>query len=230
MRGQRSIRRRRNARRDGGLIATVNVCETFVSIQGESTYAGLSCYFIRLAGCNLRCRYCDTTYAYVPGLDVPVPDLVAEFRASKAAIVEITGGEPLLQPGFRELAAALRDQGGKPVLVETNGSMDISAIPAGVIAIMDVKCPGSGVSEAMDPANIGRLRPQDEVKFVLSDRQDYEWAGDFVRRHNLPTRCHAVLFSPVFGKLPAKEVGQWILDDGLPVRVQVQLHKALGMK
>jgi len=211
-------------------MATVNVCETFVSIQGESTYAGLSCYFIRLAGCNLRCRYCDTTYAYAPGLDVPVPDLVAKCRASKAAIVEITGGEPLLQPGFRELAAALRDQGGKPVLVETNGSMDISAIPAGVVAIMDVKWPGSGVSEAMDSANIGRLRPQDEVKFVLSDRQDYEWAGDFVRRHSLATRCHAVLFSPVFGKLPAKEVGQWILDDGLPVRVQAQLHKMLGMK
>jgi len=211
-------------------MGTVNVCETFVSIQGESTYAGLNCYFIRLAGCNLRCRYCDATYAYNPGLDVPILDLVTECRGNKAAIVEITGGEPLLQSGFRELAAALRDQGGKPVLVETNGSRDISAIPTGVIAIMDVKCPASGASEAMDLANIGRLRPQDEVKFVLSDRADYEWARDFVRRHNLATRCHAVLFSPVFGKLPAKEVGQWIVDDGLPVRVQVQLHKVLGIK
>jgi 7-carboxy-7-deazaguanine synthase len=211
-------------------MATVSVCETFVSIQGESTYAGLSCYFIRLAGCNLRCRYCDTTYAYNPGLDAPIPDLVAECRANPAAIVEITGGEPLLQPGFRELATALRDQGGKPVLVETNGSLDISAIPAGVIAIMDIKCPGSGASEAMDPANIARLRPQDEVKFVLGDRTDYEWARDFVRRHSLATRCHAVLFSPVFGKLPAKDVAQWIVVDGLPVRVQVQLHKVLGMK
>ena len=211
-------------------MATVNICETFVSIQGESTYVGLSCYFIRLAGCNLRCRYCDTTYAYAPGVEAPIPDLVIECRGNKAAIVEITGGEPLLQPGFRELAAGLRDQGGKPVLVETNGSLDISAVPAGVITIMDVKCPASGVSEAMDPANIGRLRPQDEVKFVLSDRKDYEWARDFVKRHNLATRCHAVLFSPAFGRLPAKEVGQWIIDDGLPVRVQVQLHKVLGMK
>jgi 7-carboxy-7-deazaguanine synthase len=211
-------------------MATVNICETFVSIQGETTYAGLSCFFIRLAGCNLRCRYCDTTYAYNPGLDAPIQDLVEECRRNPTAIVEITGGEPLLQAGFRELAAALRDRGGRPVLVETNGSLDISAVPAGVIAIMDVKCPGSGVSEAMDPANIGRLRPQDEVKFVLSDRKDYEWARDFVKRHTLATRCHAVLFSPVFGKLPAKEVGQWILEDGSPVRVQVQLHKVLGMK
>jgi 7-carboxy-7-deazaguanine synthase len=211
-------------------MATVNICETFVSIQGESTFAGLSCFFIRLAGCNLRCRYCDTPYAYGPGLDAPIPDLVAECRASKAAIVEITGGEPLLQPGFRELATALRDQVGKPVLVETNGSQDISAIPAGVMAIMDVKCPGSGAGEFMDLANIGRLRPQDEVKFVLTDRKDYEWARDFLRRNSLASRCQAVLFSPVFGVLTAKDLGQWIMDDGLPVRLQVQLHKILGVK
>ena len=211
-------------------MGTVNICETFVSIQGESTYAGLSCFFIRLAGCNLRCRYCDTTYAYTPGLDAPIEDLVSECRANRTAIVEITGGEPLLQPGFRELATALRDRGGKPVLVETNGSLDISAIPAGVIAVMDVKCPASGESEAMDPGNVGRLRPQDEVKFVLSDRKDYEWAREFVKRHTLPSRCHAVLFSPVFGALTAKDLGQWIMEDGLSVRRQIQLHKVLGVK
>ena len=211
-------------------MATVSVCETFVSIQGESTYAGLPCFFIRLAGCNLRCRYCDTTYAYNPGLEAPIPDLVNAYRDSRAAIVEITGGEPLLQPGFRELATALRDLGGKPVLVETNGSRDISAIPAGVVAIMDVKCPASGESEAMDPANLRRLRPQDEVKFVLSDRKDYEWAREFVRRHDLSRCCHAVLFSPVWGAVNARELGEWILADNLPVRVQVQLHKVMGMK
>lgn len=211
-------------------MTTVNVCETFISIQGESTFAGLSCFFIRLAGCNLRCRYCDTTYAYAPGSEAPIEQLVSESRAAKAAIVEITGGEPLLQPAFRELASALRDRGGKPVLVETNGSRDISVIPTGVIAIMDVKCPGSGESESMDPANIGRLRPQDEVKFVLTDRTDYEWARDFVKRHTLASRCHAVMFSPVFGVLTAKDLGQWILEDGLSVRLQVQLHKVLGIK
>ena len=211
-------------------MATVNVCEAFVSIQGESTYAGLSCFFIRLAGCNLRCRYCDTTYAYNPGTELPIADLVSENRASKTAIVEITGGEPLLQAGFRELASALRDQGGKPVLVETNGSLDISVIPAGVIAVVDVKCPGSGVSESMDPANIGRLRPQDEVKFVLTVRTDYEWARDFVKRRTLASRCHAVMFSPAFGMLTGRDLGNWILEDGLTVRLQVQLHKILGMK
>ena len=211
-------------------MATVNVCETFVSIQGESTYAGLSCFFIRMAGCNLRCRYCDTTYAYVPGRDVPVAELVAECRSSASALVEITGGEPLLQSGFRELATTLRDQARKPVLVETNGSKDISVIPAGVIAVLDVKCPGSGEHETMDPCNIGRLRPQDEVKFVLNDRKDYEWARDFVKHHTLASRCHAVLFSPVFGVLTAKDLGEWILQDGLAVRLQVQLQKVLGMK
>ena len=211
-------------------MATVNICETFVSILGESTYAGLSCFFIRLTGCNLRCRYCDTTYAYEPGRDEAIVDLVKECRASSAAIVEITGGEPLLQTGFRELAADLRDQGGKPVLVETNGSMDISAIPAGVIAIMDVKCPGSRMREAMDLGNVGRLRPPDEVKFVLNDRADYDWAKDFMKRHSLASRCHAVLFSPVFGVLTARDVGQWIVEDGLPVRLQVQLHKVMGVR
>jgi 7-carboxy-7-deazaguanine synthase len=211
-------------------MATVSVCETFLSIQGESTYAGLPCFFIRLAGCNLRCRYCDTTYAYNPGLEAPIPDLVNACRDSRAAIVEITGGEPLLQPGFRELATALRDQGGKPVLVETNGSRDISVIPTGVVAIMDVKCPASGESESMDPANLGRLRPQDEVKFVVSDRKDYEWAREFVKGHDLSRRCHAVLFSPVWGAVNARELGEWILADNLPVRVQVQLHKVMGLK
>ena len=211
-------------------MKTVNVAETFVSIQGESTYAGLTCFFIRLAGCNLRCRYCDTAYAYAPGRDVPVDELVAQGAASSAAIVEVTGGEPLLQPGFAGLAAGLRDRSGKPVLVETNGSLDISVVPKGVIAIMDIKCPGSGESEAMDTANLGRLRPEDEVKFVLGDRPDYEWAREFVKRHALHRICHAVLFSPVFGALDPRELGRWMIEDGVPTRLQVQLHKVLGVK
>ena len=211
-------------------MGTVNVYETFESIQGESTWAGLLCFFIRLSGCNLRCKYCDTTHAYELGRDVEIAGLIEEVEASRAAIIEITGGEPLLQPGFRELATELRDRTGKPILVETNGSRNISVVPEEVITIMDVKCPGSGQSGAMDLANIKRLRLKDEVKFVLSDRADYDWAKDFVRTHNLTSVCDAVLFSPVFGLLQADDLGKWIVKDGLPVRLQMQLHKIAGMK
>lgn len=210
-------------------MVTVNVCETFTSIQGESSYVGLSCFFIRLSGCNLRCKYCDTPQASGPGKDVVIPDLVADCAASSTAIVEVTGGEPLLQPGFRDLAARLRDNTGKPVLVETNGSRDISVIPDGVITIMDVKCPGSGEDQTLDLLNIERLRPKDEVKFVISGRDDYDWAKAFVRQYSLTSVCHAVFFSPVFGVLDARELGEWIVEDGLPVRLGVQLHKIVGM-
>ncbi len=211
-------------------MATVNVCEIFESIQGESTWAGLSCFFIRLSGCNLRCKYCDTPRAYEPGKDMDTDDIVAQCRDSKAVIAEITGGEPLLQDGFYALASAMADLSEKPVLVETNGSRDISVIPEGVITIMDIKCPGSGQHEAMDFDNIGRVRPQDEVKFVLAGRPDYEWARGIVEKGELASRCHAVLFSPVHGVLDARELGEWIVTDGLPVRLQVQLHKIMGMK
>ena len=211
-------------------MATVEICETFVSIQGESTYAGLVCFFVRLSGCNLRCAYCDAPHARPRGTERPVRELAAECAASPAPLAEITGGEPLLQPGFTALATALRDGTDKTILVETNGSRDISAIPKGVIAIMDVKCPGSGESHAMDPANLGRLRPADEVKFVLCGRKDYEWARSFVARHDLNGRCHAVLFSPARGRLAPARLGQWILADGLPVRLHVQMHKTIGMR
>jgi 7-carboxy-7-deazaguanine synthase len=210
-------------------MGTVNIYETFQGIQGESTWAGTLCFFIRLAGCNLRCNYCDTTYAYKPGKDVEISELVREAAASTAAIIEITGGEPLIQAGFRELAIELRDKTGKPVLVETNGSCDISLVPEGVITIMDIKCPGSGQNEAMDLANLKRLRRRDEVKFVLSDRNDYDWAKQFVQSHSLVSVCN-VLFSPVFGILQADNLGRWIIRDGLPVRLQMQLHKIIGAK
>lgn len=212
------------------MSVTVKVTETFVSLQGESTRAGLPCYFIRLTGCNLRCRYCDTPHAYAGGRDVAIEALVAGFKGSRVNLVEITGGEPLLQAGFRDLAMQLRDARHGTVLVETNGSRDLSAIPEGVVAVMDLKCPGSGESAAMDWDNIGRLRPYDEVKFVIGSREDFDWACARTREHDLTGRCQAVLFSPVFGSLDPTTLGQWVLDAALPVRLQVQLHKVLGLK
>lgn len=208
----------------------VNVCETFTSIQGESSYAGLPCYFIRLAGCNLRCSYCDTRYAYGQGEECSIDALVAEWRASRAAVVEITGGEPLLQPGFRRLAEALRDSSTRPVLVETNGSLDIRIVPSEVIAIIDVKCPGSGTCAAMDFDNLYRLRPQDELKFVITDRADYVWARELLECHRLPSRVRMIFFSVATGFLEPQLLAQWILEDGLPVRFQLQWHKLIGLR
>jgi 7-carboxy-7-deazaguanine synthase len=210
---------------------SVWVTETFTSIQGESTWAGLSCFFVRLSGCNLRCSYCDSTHAYPRGRKTSIASLVRRFAASPAAIAEITGGEPLSQSGFAELATRMRDGGGgRPVLVETNGSRCISLVPEGVIAIMDVKCPGSGETAAMDLGNLKRLRPHDEVKFVVADRPDFEWACRVVRKHRVVARCHAVLFSPVEGRLSPATLAEWVLASGLPVRIQLQLHKTLKMQ
>ncbi|MFC1453254.1 radical SAM protein, partial [Verrucomicrobiota bacterium] len=194
------------------------------------SFAGLPCHFIRLAGCNLRCRYCDSTHAYGRGRDMAIDDLVGLCAESPASIVEVTGGEPLLQKNFRRLALALRDGAGKQVLVETNGSLDISRVPEGVVTVMDIKCPGSGEAGSMDGANLGRLRPCDEAKFVLSSRADYEWARDFVRDHGLDSRCRCVLFSPVQGVLDPKSMCEWMLCDRLPVRFQVQWHKLIGIR
>lgn len=211
-------------------VSTVELCETFVSIQGESTRAGMPCFFIRLAGCNLRCVYCDTSYAYAPGCRVEITELVGECTASGMGLVEITGGEPLIQDGFPQLATALRDLPGKTVMVETNGSRDISVVPDGVIAIMDIKSPGSGVADAMDLRNIERLRPCDEVKFVLCDRQDYEWAKVLVAERGLAERCHAVLFVPAHGLLKPRTLGEWMIEDGFPARLQLQMHRVLGVR
>lgn len=211
-------------------MVSVMVIETFTSLQGESTFQGLPCFFIRLAGCNLKCSYCDTSYAAVKGREARVETLVDLARKSKAFIVEITGGEPLIQKGFEPLAVALRDKSGKRVLVETNGSRDISAVPENVTAIMDVKCPGSGEHEEMDLDNLSRLRPYDEVKFVISDRNDYEWARNMTIERELAAKCRAVLFSPVSGRCAARELGQWMVRDGTPARLQIQLHKALNLR
>ena len=203
--------------------AQLKIAELFYSIQGESSYAGYPCFFIRLAGCNLRCTYCDTRYAYEedhPSMDIS--RILAETEKHPAAIVEITGGEPLLQenvyPLMKQLLAA-----NKKVLLESNGSRSLADVPADVIRIMDMKCPGSGMHEHMDPGNLDYLTQNDEVKFVLGSREDYDWAADHVRKHSLPERT-TVTFSPVTSILAPSTLARWILDDFLPVRLRLQLH------
>jgi 7-carboxy-7-deazaguanine synthase len=207
----------------------MKVIETFSSIQGESTYAGLPCYFVRLSGCNLRCSYCDTMYAYVGGTPRTIPFLVKEFHQSGMPIAMITGGEPLLQEKTPALAEALLKAGARTVLVETNGTLDIGGLPPRSVAVMDVKCPGSGSADSFNPVNLDRLRMHDEVKFVVSDYGDFVWAADFVRRHSMTGRCGAVFFSPAANRVEPRELANWLLEARLPVRLQLQLHKTLGL-
>jgi len=209
----------------------VDIAEKFVSIQGESSFAGMGCFFVRLAGCNLRCGYCDTPGALnACGNMVAVDSIVSDVRQSGVPLVEITGGEPLLQDGFRGLAEKLVTESGKKVLVETNGSLDIGIIPEWAVAIVDVKCPGSGAEGSFELGNIEKLRDYDEIKFVLSGRDDYVWSREFVRGHSLVEKVNAVHFSPVAGKIDASDIGKWIVEDGLSVRLQVQLHRLLGVR
>lgn len=199
------------------------VSEIFSSIQGESSFSGLPCTFVRLAGCNLRCRYCDTRYALEDGLEMSLDEILERVSSSGPNLVEITGGEPLIQKGTTHLTEILH-QRGHQVLVETNGSLDISVLPEGVIRIMDIKCPSSGEDKHVMWENIWRLRNNDEVKFVISDRHDYEWARGIVRERFGRSKI-GVLFSTVFGELPPRNLVQWILEDRLPVRFQLQIHK-----
>ena len=203
-------------------MLTVN--EIFHSIQGESTHAGRPCVFVRLTACDLRCRWCDTPYAFYEGRKMSVDDVVAEVEGRGCDVVEVTGGEPLLQPDVYPLLQRLVD-GGKTVLLETGGHRSIADVPPGVIRIVDVKCPGSGESNRNDWGNLSRLTKHDEVKFVIADRADYEYARDVVRREGLPDRVNAVLFSPVHGELDPKMLSEWVIEDRLPVRVQLQVHK-----
>ena len=200
------------------------VNEIFHSIQGESTHAGRPCVFVRLTACDLRCTWCDTTYAFHEGRKLSVDEVVDRVRAYGCDVVEITGGEPLLQKEVYPLMQRLLDDG-RTVMLETGGHLSVEAVPDGVIRVIDVKCPGSGEAEKNHWANLERLRPTDEIKFVITDRADYEYARDVVTRHGLPTRCHAVLFSPVHGVQDAKALAEWVLADRLPVRVQLQTHK-----
>jgi len=203
-------------------MLTIN--EIFHSIQGESTYAGVPCVFVRLTACDLRCSWCDTTYAFHEGTKMSVDEVVAEVEKYGCRTVEITGGEPLLQREVYPLMTRLLDSG-RTVLVETGGHRSIADVPAGVVRIMDVKCPGSGESARMDWQNLARLTPGDQVKFVVKDRADYEFARDVVTRESLADRVGAVLFSPVHGVLDARQLAEWILADRLPIRLQLQAHK-----
>ena len=202
----------------------LSVNEIFYSIQGESTYAGKPCVFVRLAGCDLRCTWCDTTYAFNEGQKMSVEDVVHQVDRYRSPLVEVTGGEPLLQEDVYPLMERLLD-GGLTVLLETGGQIDVSRVPGGVVKVLDVKCPASGESDKVEWANIDRLGSRDQVKFVIQDRADYEFARDVATRYALDRRCAAVLFSPVHGVMDAKELSTWILEDRLPVRLQLQIHK-----
>lgn len=203
---------------------TLLITEIFSSIQGESTWAGLPCFFIRLTGCPLRCRWCDTAYAFQGGTSMTLPEVITAAVASGIELVEVTGGEPLAQVGCPPLCQSLLDLG-KTVLVETSGALDINILPEGVIRILDLKCPGSGEVERNLWSNLDHLNPRDEVKFVIASRTDYEWAREVVRKYGLEKRVHAVLFSPVFGEIEASDLAEWLVSDRLPVRFQLQMHK-----
>lgn len=202
----------------------MKVNEIFKSIQGESTYAGSPCTFIRLTGCNLRCSYCDTVYAYEEGKELTTEEVLARARNPGCSLVEITGGEPLLQKGeVNTLIAGLLERGCQ-ILLETNGSLDISHVDPRVIRIMDIKCPDSGMSGRMDWKNLERLKGDDEVKFVLSSRDDYQWAKAIISRYDLGKKI-VVLLSPAFGRLEAGTLAKWILHDALPARLQLPLQR-----
>ena len=203
-------------------MLTIN--EIFHSIQGESTHAGRPCVFVRLTACDLRCSWCDTPYAFHEGRKMSVDDVVRQVEAYGCGTVEVTGGEPLLQADVYPLMEQLLAAGHK-VLLETGGHRSIENVPSGVIRIVDVKCPGSGESEKNHWPNLDLLTPTDEVKFVIRDRADYDYAKDVVARHGLVERTAAVLFSPVHGVLDPKQLAEWMLADRVPVRLQLQAHK-----
>jgi 7-carboxy-7-deazaguanine synthase len=201
----------------------MRITEIFYSIQGESRFVGLPCVFVRTTGCNLRCVWCDTDYSFYGGQDMSVDEIIEKVEGFRCKLVELTGGEPLLQEEIYQLANGLLDKN-YTVLIETSGERDISKLDRRVIKIMDIKCPGSGESEKNRWQNLEYLTPQDEVKFVVKDREDYVWAVNIVKKHKLEDRVQ-LLFSPVWGELELVDLAQWILKDRLQARFQVQLHK-----
>lgn len=201
------------------------ITEIFKSIQGESSFAGLPCSFVRTTGCNLRCVWCDTDYAFYGGKQMSVEDVLKAIEPHQCGLVEITGGEPLLQEDVPALAKELLARNHR-VLVETGGSLDISVLPEGVVKILDVKCPDSGMMEKMDWQNLHRLTPHDEIKFVINSRRDYDWSLGILKEYDLG-RQNLVLFSPVYNKMAPEQLAAWILEDHAPVRLQIQLHKIL---
>lgn len=202
----------------------LTVSEIYLSIQGESTHTGRPCVFVRLAACNLRCVWCDTPYAFTGGAKKTVDAVVVEIGALGCKLVELTGGEPLLQPDAIPLMARLVADGFE-VLLETGGHMPLDDVPDEVVTILDVKCPGSGEADAMHWPNLDQLSARDEVKFVIKDRADFDFAVSVVEQHGLAGRVRAILFSPVFGVLAPADLARWILEVRAPVRLQLQTHK-----
>ncbi len=203
----------------------MRVTEIFHSVQGESTYAGEPCVFVRLTGCPLRCTWCDTEYAFYGGHDLSDEDILSKIQPFDCPLVEVTGGEPLAQPDCFPFISKLCDAGYR-VLIETSGAIDITPVDPRAHVILDIKCPGSGMTDRMYWPNVQKLAAKDEAKFVLADRADYDWARDVLRQYDLANRC-TVLFSPVFGALELRSVAEWVLADRLPVRLQTQLHKLI---
>ena len=200
----------------------MRITEIFHSIQGESSHAGRPCVFVRLAGCNLRCRWCDSEYTFTGGEKISLDDVMARVKSYGCQLVEITGGEPLAQQEAFDLIRRLCDDGFE-VLIETSGSIDIAPVDRRAKLIVDVKCPGSGEAEKNRWSNLDQLREHDEIKFVIADRADYEWAKRVVEEKRLGGRT--ILFSPVWGELDLRPLAEWMLADRLPARLQTQLHK-----
>ena len=207
------------------MAVTLVINEIFYSIQGESSYAGWPCVFVRLTGCNLRCTWCDTTYSFNEGQPTPLDDILAKVRSFETQLVEVTGGEPLLQPNVLPLLTRLCDLG-KTVLLETSGSLDIAPVDPRVVKIMDLKCPSSGETDKNCYANLRHLTKLDELKFVIADQADYDWAKRIITAEQLNQRC-SVLVSPVVEHLPLRTLADWVLADRLPVRLQTQWHKLI---
>ena len=203
---------------------TLVIHEIYTSIQGESTFAGLPCTFVRTTGCNLRCAWCDTPQAFHGGVRMSRRDVLARALSFRTPLVELTGGEPLLQPGVLPLMAELCDAG-RTVLLETSGEADVSNVDARVHKVMDLKCPGSGESHRNRWSNLNHVGPGDQIKFVISDRKDYEWMRAVIAERRLLEITPNLLASPVFGVLAPRNLVRWVLEDALSVRVQLQLHK-----
>jgi 7-carboxy-7-deazaguanine synthase len=201
----------------------LEVTEIYKSVQGESTYMGLPCVFIRLTGCNLRCVWCDTAHAFHDGEKLSILQIIDKVKSYDIKLVEITGGEPLLQKEVFPLMESLLKNEFK-VMLETSGSLAINNVPAKVIKIIDLKCPGSGEEDKNLWENLNHLTPTDEIKFVIADKADYEWSKKVLQDYELDKKV-PVLFSPVFEKLKLKDLTEWILEDNLPVRLHTQLHK-----
>ena len=202
---------------------SLKVNEIYYSVQGESTHVGRPCIFIRLTYCNLRCTYCDTEYAFYEGKDIEIPEIMAKIKQWNCNLVEVTGGEPLFQDECIDLLNELTNQNYE-VLLETGGSLSISDVPIEIVRIVDFKCPSSGMEQKNLWSIVNDLQPHDEVKFVIGNREDFDWANEMLNKYSLNQKC-SILFSPTFAKIDPSLIVEWILEGDLPVRMQLQMHK-----